>query len=475
VQLKRKQRLRLKRTLLASTCALLGTAGDAMADTGDWTFDTGILYYSEVDRVQAIEPAALLKRDFGGDSYLSAHVVTDTLSGATPTGAMPSSMKGTTVTSPSGKTSTTAAAGVNPLDPNFKDLRKAISLTWSQPLDRLSRMDLGGSYSIEHDFKSQGVNALFSHDFNDRNTTLSFGAAYEWDLIFPVGGIHKPLSVLPHPVPAPPGGGEPPDGPAALTLGVFPADDTGGGDGGDGGAGGGVTTNRPIAAGESKRVKDLLLGVTQVMGRNWILELNYSYSRSTGYQNDPYKVVSILNTQLPAPGQPATSVPPIGEPVSNIYENRPSLHQKRAIYLGNKVYLGGDVLDFSYRYGWDDWGIASRTYELRYRIPMGESFYVMPHLRYYHQNAADFYHRGLLDTDPVPQFVSADYRLAEFSARTFGIEFGMQTSGGGKVSLRVERYLQTGPTDQRVNIGEQRNYNLFPELKANIVQLSISF
>jgi hypothetical protein len=98
----------------------------------------------------------------------------------------------------------------------------------------------------------------------------------------------------------------------------------------------------------------------------------------------------------------------------------------------------------------------------------------MPHLRYYEQGAADFYHRGLLDTDTVPQFVSADYRLAKFNARTFGIEFGAQLSGGAKVSFRLERYLQHGSTDQRVNIGVQQQYDLFPGLKANIAQISLS-
>jgi len=465
MQLTRKQGL--KRALLASSCALLGTSA-AQANPGDWSFDTGVLYYSEQDRVRALEPGALVKLDLGNDSSLSAHLVTDTLSGATPTGAMPSSGKSSvTVTSPSGKTTTVAgAAGINPVDPNFKDFRKAISLTWSQPLDRLSRLDLGASYSIEHDFKSQGLNALFSHDFNERNTTLSLGLASEWDLVFPIGGIHKPLSVLPHIIaaPTPPGGGG----------GGGDEGDIGGeqGDNGEegGGSGGGViTTKNPvIAASETKRVNDLLLGVTQVMTRDWLTELNYSYSRSTGYQNDPYKVVSILNTK-------ASPTTPVGEPIFNIYENRPDLHQKRALYWGNKLYLGGDVLDFSYRYGWDDWGIRSGTYELRYRMSWGGDFYVMPHLRWYRQNAADFYHRGLLATDKAPPYVSADYRLAAFTARTVGIEFGTRTAGGGRVSLRVERYLQTGSSDPRVDIGVQRQFDLFPDLKADIVQLSFSF
>lgn len=475
MQLKRKARRALRRKLLASTCALLGST-PALADSGDWSFDTGVLFYSEVDRVRATEPAVIIKRDLGDDSSLSARLVIDTLSGATPTGAMPGS-KSVTVTGPSGSKSTTTAAGATPLDPNFKDFRKGISITWSQPLAQLWRLDLGGEYSIEHDFKSQGVNALLSRDFNERNTTLSLGVSDEWDLVFPIGGIHAPLSTVPQTTStSPPGGeGEPP-GEGGLGNALLRAETEGGGEGPAGGGGTTTGTNPPIAASRTKQVHDLLFGVTQVMSRDWITVLNFSYSRSNGYQNDPYKMVSILNTRLGGAGQlPIAGGPPIGEPLSNIYENRPDQRVKRALYWGNKGYLAGTVLDFSYRYGRDNWGIRSNTFELRYRIPFGDNFYVMPHLRYYHQGAADFYHRALLDTEVVPQFVSADYRLAEFSARTVGIEVGGQTQGGTRVSVRFERYVQTGGVDSRVKIGIQQGYDLFPELKANIVQVSLSF
>jgi hypothetical protein len=472
MQLKRKQRRKLRQTLLASSCALLGTAGTARAADGDWSFDAGVLYYSEVDRVRAIEPAVIVKRDLGDDASVSARVVSDTLSGATPTGAMPAST-GTTVTSPSGQSGNAAGAGKTPLDNSFRDQRYALSVTWSRPLSQLWRLDLGANYSTEHDFQSQGINLLLARDFNERNTTVSAGVSFESDLIKPIGGIHQPLSTIKLPPPPEPEDPEP-DMAAMFPQGVMPAADEGGGDGNGEAANG----NPAIASSDHKHVKDLLLGVTQVMNRDWIVALNYSYSRSDGYQNDPYKVVSIINSHLGGffPGGPGGGFgPALGDPLSNIYESRPSTRVKHALYLQNKAYLGGQVLDFSYRYGWDDWGIKSSTYELRYRIPFGESWYAMPHLRWYHQSQADFYHRGLLDTDVVPQYVSADYRLAEFSARTVGIEFGTATSWGGRASVRLEHYVQSGGSDPHVNIGVQQAYDLFPELKADIVQFSVSF
>ena len=432
MQLKRKRRRGLRRSLLVSSCALLGTAQNAHADPGDWKFDAGLLYYTEVDGIRTIEPDLLATREFGGGASLKLNFAVDSLTGATPTGAMPSS-KSQTVTGPSGKSSSNQAAGATPVDPNFHDLRKAVSATWLQPFAEVWNWDAGASYSIEHDFKSLGANTLFARDFDRHNTTLSGGLFYEYDDVFPIGGIPQALSQAPQPA---------------------------------------------IAANRIKTVKGALLGLTQVMSHDWIVKLNLSYGLSQGYMNDPYKVVSVLNTHLgggsPVSGFPIGG-PPIGEPLYDIYENRPDERHEKAVFTESKTYLNGDVLDFSYRYSWDDWKIHSNTVEMRYRWSFDGDLYLQPHLRWYRQSAADFYHRGLLDSDTVPQFVSADYRLAAFTARTVGVEFGGRLSGGQVLSLRIEHYSQGGGSDPHVEIGEQQQYDLFPGLSANIVQVDYSF
>lgn len=434
MQLKRKRRRRLQRTLLASSCALLGTAQNAVADTGDWKLDTGLLYYTEVDGIRAIEPTLLAQRDFGDGDFLKLNFTVDSLTGATPTGAMPSSKSQTATGASGGGGGGTQAPGTTPVDNKFKDFRRAVSATWSQPLSEAWRWDAGANYSIEYDYKSLGANTLFSRDFDGHNTTLSGGVFYEYDDIFPVGGIPSALSQTPQ---------------AA-----------------------------PIASDRTKTVKGALLGLSQVMSHDWIVKLNFSYGGSSGYLNDPYKVVSVLNTHLgganPIGGIPIFG-PPIGEPLFNIYENRPDSRHERALFVENKVYINGDVLDLSYRYSWDDWDIHSNTVELRYRWSLGGDYFLQPHLRYYRQSAANFYHRGLLDSDSVPQFVSADYRLAAFTARTVGVEFGTRFNGGQTLSLRVEHYSQGGGSDPHVVIGEQQGYDLFPGLSANIVQFDYTF
>ncbi len=431
MQLTRKQRRRLRKTLLASSCALLGVMPSAMADKGDWTFDTSALFYSEVGGILVLEPMILAKQDRGDDSYLTLNIVGDVLTGPTPTGGMPSS-KSQTVTGPSGKKTTAIAPGQTPVNKYFKDTRGAVKATWSQPLGDLWRLDWGGGVSLEDDFKSLAANALLARSFNEQNTTLSGGLSYEYDSINPIGGVPQPLSVVP--------------------------------------AAGGTS---PVAHSRSKNIKGVLIGVTQVMNQNWLVQMNFSYGASSGYLNNYYKQVSVIASQ-------ATAQTALGDPLYQIYENRPSTRSQRTIYLRNKVYLDGNVLDISYRYGWDTWGIRSNTLGLRYRWALSDHFFLEPQLRYYRQSAAYFYRRGLLNSEPLPAFVSADYRLDAFTGRTIGLEFGTHVSKGswwpaGTLTLRLEHYTQTGGSDPQVNIGVQQNFSLFPGLSANIVQVDYSF
>jgi Protein of unknown function (DUF3570) len=120
VQLTKNRGRDLGSRLLASSCALLATA-TAKADTGDVNYDFDLLYYAESGRVKAIEPTVVLTRNLGSESSLSARIVVDSLTGATPTGEMPSS-RGNSVTGASGSVS--SAAGELPQAP-FQDRRGA--------------------------------------------------------------------------------------------------------------------------------------------------------------------------------------------------------------------------------------------------------------------------------------------------------------------------------------------------------------
>ena len=77
--------------LSAATCSLLCTP--AQADDSPWDIDSAVLYYAEDnDRVQAIEPVISGKKDLGDEEIISFKLVVDSLSGASATGAVPSTV-----------------------------------------------------------------------------------------------------------------------------------------------------------------------------------------------------------------------------------------------------------------------------------------------------------------------------------------------------------------------------------------------
>jgi len=427
----------LQSKLAAATCALLGTAATQPASASDadaWSFDSSVLYYGESDdRVQDISAAVAAKRDFGDERSLSLSLTADTLTGASASGAIALD-RVQTFTSPSGKATYSTPARDVPLDDTFHDTRFALTAAWTQPLARLYTVSAGLGFSTEYDYRHLGANLSLARDFNKRNTTLSLGLAYSQDDIDPVGGAPVPLSQM---------------------LDV-----------GDG-------SNK--LGSDSKTVLDLLVGFTQVLGRNTVLRVNYSYSDSSGYLNDPYKILSVVD---PATGDTIARVPAAGLAGSSgvyLFESRPDARTKQSVYAEVKHAFGKPVLRGAYRFMTDDWGIDSSTLETSLRWPVGASSYIEPQLRYYTQSAADFYRASLVSSQPLPQYASADFRLGEFDATTLGVKFGHRTGGGNEWSVRAEYYQQNGSVPGEQIIGHQRNREQYPDLSAVIVQFGYKF
>ena len=226
---------------------------------------------------------------------------------------------------------------------------------------------------------------------------------------------------------------------------------------------------------QSKDIVDVLIGVTQVINENFLLQVNYSYSDSSGYLTDPYKILSLVD---PVTGDTLPYTPPPGEEgPSNIflYENRPDSRTKNAFFVQGKYYLSGQVVDLSYRFMSDDWDITSHTIDARYRFPIGQRSYLEPHFRYYTQSEADFYQASLNSGVPLPVYASADYRLGEFSAITAGFKYGWKTQSGQDFNLRLEYYTQDGDVPKDQVIGNQANRDLYPGLNAIIFSFGYHF
>jgi hypothetical protein len=427
----------LKATLAAATCALLGAAITAPAQAAEverWSIDTALLYYGEDDdRVQDVSAAVSAQRAFDDERLLSLTLTADTLTGASASGAIATGTP-QTFTSPSGRAVYTTPAGEVPLDDTFLDTRFALNASWTQPLARLYTFSAGLGFSTEYDYTHLGANLSLARDFNKRNTTLSAGVAWSQDDIDPVGGAPIPLSRM---------------------LDV------------------GDSSNK--RSGDSKDVLDLLLGLTQVLSRNTVLRLNYSYSQSSGYLNDPYKILSVVD---PATGDTVLRVAAPGAQGPTgvyVYESRPDSRAKHSLYAELKHALGKPVLHAAYRFMTDDWGIDSHTGEVRLRWPVGGASYIEPQLRYYMQSEADFYRASLVQGRPLPLHASADFRLGDFDAFTVGLKYGHRTRAGNEWSTRIEYYQQSGTISREQLIGNQVAREQYPDLTAIIAQFGYRF
>jgi hypothetical protein len=412
--------------------------------------DSAVLVYQEAGgRVQATEPTFNLTANGRQGQQLTLNITADTVTGATPNGAAPSDQlqtfvtplraKGSkvTVTSASGGSTViqlpptpgqiaqaafgrqyTVAANSLPVDRGFYDERKAGSFGWSQPLGPISQIGFGAGYSEERDYRAITANARVAQNFNSNNSTLSLAVNLENDSSFPYGGIPTPLSAM------------------------------------------SATWKSPSS--NTKNQVDILAGLTEVMSRRWLMQLNYQFGSSSGYQNDPYRILSVVDQ---------TS----GEPLEYVYESRPGNRTRQSLYLDNRIDFAPAVTDVSFRYYRDSWGISAETAELSERLKLTSWLYVEPNVRWYHQSAASFFHYYLTSGAPLPAYASSDSRLGSFTAVTYGGQIGINLTRMIEVYVRGAYYKQTGNGHPSNAVGQLAQQNLFSGVQASWVMAGVTW
>ncbi|MFQ5510408.1 MAG: DUF3570 domain-containing protein [Candidatus Krumholzibacteriia bacterium] len=410
------------RSALAAACTAIGVNAQAIPPI---EIDTAALFYTESDRVTALESRVNARTAIGEGKFFNLQLVYDALSGASPSGATRTDAV-QTLTRPSGIGSYTIQPGEDPLDDTFKDSRVEADASVELPLGRLSRVSVGVTGSNEFDYRSIGATATVTRDFSKRNRTLSVGVSASDDEIDPEGGPPIPFASM------------------------QPAG-----------------TAQPRETGtKSRTTVDVLLGLTQIVSPSTLAQINYSLTESDGYHTDPFKLLSVVD---------GAAGPNPGATVDYVYERRPDSRTKQSLYGKAKHHLTRDIVDLSYRYLWDDWGVRSHTVETHYAWQLGPGNYLIPHVRYYHQSAADFYRHSLVQGAATPAFASADPRLGEFDAWTTGVKYTRTLANGHKIGFRGEYYLQIGDSSPPDAIGLQRGQDLYPSLNALITQVSYSF
>ncbi len=200
------------------------------------------------------------------------------------------------------------------------------------------------------------------------------------------------------------------------------------------------------------------LGLTQVVNKDALLSADFSYTRSTGYQSNPYKGVAFAFVDRnPNPDQ-YPDLPP-GLFTANFVaftEQRPEVRNQYNV--GGRYVQFFNALDaalhFDYRFSVDDWGIHAHTFEADWVQPLGSGWTVTPRIRYYSQDAADFYApylitdqvfvEGSVDAKKLPAHYSSDQRLSGFGALSGGVTVNKQFGKGLTLETGFEYYTHQG-------------------------------
>jgi hypothetical protein len=431
---------RVRRRLMAASCALLGAGAQSQEASGSpkegslfnrllegVSFDSALAYYREDGRIQAIEPVVNVSKTFADGEIATLNMTFDSLSGASPNGSLPSIMP-QTFAAPSGTSLTTGrhlytiAPGRLPADPDYQDVRIAVAGNWDLPLSRLTHLSLGSKVSGEDDFVSVSVNASIAQDFNGKNTNVALGLNNEFDSLRPIGGAPLPDS------------------------------------------------DYAAFAKNGNKTKDgvgVLLSLTQVMTRHWLSEFSLSWDRFHGYLNDPYKITSVLDSG--------------GNTSGYVYESRPDERTRKSAYFENRAAWGQMSAGLSLRYLKDDWQIHSDTAQVHLHWSFANrERYLEPSVRWYRQSAAAFY-TPWLTTEQRSSVgnQASDSRLGAFHALTYGVKYAHKLSdapglGGSEFSVRLEYYQQI--QDHRLAAPELlQGLDLYPGLRAILAQFGWRF
>lgn len=369
--------------LALATCTLLSHQAGAEAIENEWVFDSSFASYKEGDdRVSVEKFVANVGGNISETDNVDMQVVFDTMTGATPTGAVETSNV-VSVTGTSGAGGFTAGGQATALAP-FDDTRLAVDFGWESEHSRTFRSTFGAAVSVESDYTSMGASFDLAKDTEDKLMTFATGLSFSHDTISQTGG----------------------QTPAPLSN---------------------VNEQSMLDEGERNSF-ELMFGLTNVLGRRTVWQNNVWFGYSDGYHTDPYKVVSVANED--------------DVEFERLYESRPGDRQRNVYYskLVHRV-AEAQTMHLSYRYYSDDWEVKSHTIDLKYRFDLTGGQYIEPQLRGYSQTGAEFFTRAIavdeFQDGNLPEFATADNRLDDSTGATVGLKFGKPVGENGEARVRI--------------------------------------
>ena len=178
----------------------------------------------------------------------------------------------------------------------------------------------------------------------------------------------------------------------------------------------GVSLNTVERAGDAtfsrgETAQHVSLSWTQIINPKLATQLTYELGYDSGFQSSPYRYVPIRAS--------ATAAPEFW-----VWETDPDERTRNAFVFGINRALGKDSVQADYRLYFDDWGIASHTFGLRYFTWLTKHVELRLRERFYTQGAASFYQE--IYTQPE-KYITYDRELSTLWSETFGakLEWGV--------------------------------------------------
>jgi hypothetical protein len=173
---------------------------------------------------------------------------------------------------------------------------------------------------------------------------------------------------------------------------------------------------------EPRDTDEYMVGITQVLSPLAVVQSTLLRTNGEGWYNDPYKLTFTFY-----PSGPPALVP----------DRRPD-HRNTLAWLTRYRRHFPDcdaTLQVDYRFYRDDWGIRAHTLELAWQMAMSERWSLRPALRYYTQDAADFYSPTV--PQPQPAIHSSDQRLGAFGGLSPSLRGIVKLEGGYTVEATL--------------------------------------
>ncbi|HIC44613.1 MAG TPA: DUF3570 domain-containing protein [Sulfurimonas sp.] len=338
-------------------------------------------YDESNNRTSISAPALTVNKDFGTDYTLNISLVSDAVSGASPTAIDTSSGA-----SGAFKRGETTPDNVSYENIDYKDNRLAGNILLTTRFENRDELTVGIAYSQENDFYSYEASGEYLHWLgSDKNQALSFGLAVQSNEIL------------------------------VRECGPYTSCDTSSG----------------ASAKETASLINTQLSFLQNIDSNSYAKASVFFFQEDGYLSSPYHNIVRQSKTTPANVIVESELKPDTRTSYGL-----SLDYANAITKNT-------TFQTTYRFYTDDWGINSHTLDNDLYYELGTNWTFKLGLRLYSQSEADFYsefkNTGSFTNE---NFASSDERVSSFTSMTYKTGVDYKVSKDIVLNIGANYYTQ---------------------------------